>query len=68
MIHGNTVEFSHVTLGLIPKILKNLQADLDDWLEYYNGDHTHQRQMRCGKTPMETREKGKEIWQKKLAA
>ena len=38
-----------------------LQADLDDWLKYYNTERTHQGKMCCGKTPMETLEEGKGI-------
>jgi len=45
-----------------------LQEDLDVWLEYYNLERTHQGKMCCGRTPRETLENGKEIWQEKLVA
>ena len=40
----------------------------DDWMEYYNNERTHQGKMCCGRTPIETLEDGKEIWQEKLVA
>lgn len=43
-----------------------LQKDLDEWLHYYNNERTHQGKMCCGRTPMETLEDGKQIWQEKL--
>ena len=46
--------------------LESLQTDLDEWLEYYNTERTHQGKMCCGRTPMETLENGKKIWQEKL--
>ncbi len=48
--------------------LEELQEDLDVWLDYYNNGRTHQGKMCCGKTPMETLEDGKSIWQEKLVA
>lgn len=42
-----------------------LQKDLDEWIEYYNNDRTHQGKMCCGRTPMETLEDGKSIWSEK---
>ncbi len=48
--------------------LEELQEDLDVWLDYYNNDRTHQGKMCCGRTPMETLEDGKSIWQEKLVA
>lgn len=42
-----------------------LQHDLDDWLNYYNHDRTHQGKMCCGRTPMATLVDGKRIWQEK---
>ncbi len=52
----------------IYKTVDELQADLDDWIEYYNNDRTHQGKMCCGRTPMETFIDGKKIWQEKLIA
>jgi len=43
-----------------------LQKDLDDWLEYYNNERTHQGKMCCGRTPMETLLDGKQIWKEKF--
>ncbi len=45
--------------------LEVLQADLDDWLVYYNNKRTHQGKMCCGRTPLETLEDGKNLWQDK---
>lgn len=52
----------------IYKTVDELQTDLDEWLEYYNNDRTHQGKMCCGRTPMETFIDGKKIWQEKLIA
>ncbi len=46
--------------------LEQLQADLDEWLEEYNNERTHQGKMCCGRTPMQTLEDGKKIWQEKF--
>ena len=46
--------------------LESLQADLDEWLGYYNTERTHQGKMCCGRTPMATLEDGKKIWQEKF--
>ena len=43
-----------------------LQSDLDEWLHYYNNERTHQGKMGCGRTPMETLDDGKQIWQEKF--
>ena len=45
--------------------LQSLQHDLDEWIHYYNYERTHQGKMCCGRTPMETLEDGKQIWQEK---
>lgn len=45
--------------------LATLQADLDEWLMYYNHHRTHQGKMCCGRTPMETLLDGKRIWAEK---
>ena len=45
--------------------LESLQRDLDEWIHYYNFERTHQGKMCCGRTPMETLEDGKKIWQEK---
>lgn len=46
--------------------LEELQQDLDEWLEYYNNDRTHQGKKCCGRTPIETLEDGKKIWMEKF--
>lgn len=52
----------------IYRSLEELQADLDDWLMYYNNDRTHQGKMCCGRTPMQTLIDGKEGWKDKITA
>ena len=62
-------EFFQVTFRKkIYQNIETLQADLDEWMEYYNNERTHQGKMCCGRTPIETLEDGKEIWQEKLVA
>lgn len=46
--------------------IDELQADLDEWLVYYNNERTHQGKRCCGRTPMETLQDGKRIWQEKF--
>lgn len=46
--------------------LEELQADLDEWLHYYNHQRTHQGKMCCGRTPIETMIAGKEAWSEKV--
>ena len=48
--------------------LSELQKDLDEWIEYYNYERTHQGKMCCGRTPLETLEDGKQYWEEKLIA
>lgn len=48
--------------------LDGLQADLDEWVNYYNNDRTHQGKMCCGRTPIETLLDGKRIWAEKNLA
>ena len=60
-------EFYNVTFRKkIYQDIESLQADLDEWLKYYNNDRTHQGKMCCGRTPMETLIDGKKIWQDKF--
>ena len=60
-------EFYQVTFRKkIYRDIETLQADLDDWMNTYNDERTHQGKMCCGRTPMETLEDGKNIWQEKL--
>lgn len=48
--------------------MEELQKDLDDWIDYYNNDRTHQGKMCCGRTPLETLLDGKLIWAEKNLA
>jgi transposase InsO family protein len=40
--------------------LDDLQADLDDWVESYNHERSHEGKMCCGRTPMQTLRDGRE--------
>ena len=60
-------EFYQVTLRKhIYSDLAELQKHLDEWLNYYNNERTHQGKMCCGRTPMETLVDGKRIWKEKF--
>ncbi len=48
--------------------LEMLQKDLDEWLDNYNNERTHQGKMCCGRTPMETLIDGKQVWAEKNLA
>lgn len=48
--------------------LEMLQRNLDDWLNYYNNERTHQGKMCCGRTPIDTFTDGKRIWAEKNLA
>lgn len=62
-------EFYQITFRKkIYRTLDELQADLDEWIQSYNSDRTHQGKMCCGRTPMETFEDGKTIWLEKVDA
>ena len=62
-------EFYQVTFRKkIYRDIESLQFDLDQWIEYYNNERTHQGKMCCGRTPMETLEDGKSICQEKMVA
>ena len=62
-------EFYQVTLRKkIYQDIASLQKDLDEWLDYYNNQRTHQGKMCCGRTPIETLEDGKKIWKEKFVA
>ncbi|WP_432579457.1 IS481 family transposase [Vibrio sinus] len=45
--------------------LEELQKDLDEWLDYYNNERTHQGKICCGRTPIETLIDGKLVWAEK---
>ncbi len=40
--------------------------DLDEWLNYYNNERTHQGKKCCGRTLVQTLEDGKKIWMEKF--
>ena len=46
--------------------LESLQKDLDEWLNYYNNERTHEGKMCCGRTPFDTLIDGKRIWKEKF--
>lgn len=48
--------------------LESLQRDLDEWIDAYNTERTHQGKMCCGRTPMQTLIDGKRLWQEKKLA
>ena len=48
--------------------IEDLQINLDEWINYYNNDRTHQAEMCCGRTPIETLLEGKLIWEEKNLA
>ncbi len=39
--------------------IEQLQSDLDQWLNHYNTERTHQGKMCCGRTPFDTMMDGK---------
>jgi len=62
-------EFYRVTFRRkLYSTLEELQADLDDWIRYYNQDRTHQGKVCCGRTPMQTMMDGKEAYDEKVKA
>ena len=48
--------------------MEALQKDLDEWMDYYNNERTHQGKMCCGRTPLVTLIDGKSIWAEKNLA
>jgi transposase InsO family protein len=50
----------------IYRTIEELQTDLDEWLNYYNVERTHQGKMCCGRTPTQTLIDGKEAWHDKI--
>lgn len=62
-------EFYQVTFRKkLYSTLEDLQTDLDEWMEKYNNERTHQGKMCCGRTPMETFLDGKRVWAEKNLA
>ncbi|HAT8850828.1 TPA: IS481 family transposase, partial [Legionella pneumophila subsp. pneumophila] len=59
-------EFYQVTFRKkIYESIDELQKDLDEWMDYYNNQRTHQGKMCCGRTPMQTLIEDKQIWMEK---
>jgi transposase InsO family protein len=50
----------------IYRSIDEIQADLDAWVDHYNGERTHQGKMCCGRTPLQTLIEGKEAWDQKV--
>jgi transposase InsO family protein len=60
-------EFYQITLRKkIYTAIEELQKDLDDWIEKYNKERTHQGKMCCGRTPMQTFLDAKPIVEEKV--
>ena len=60
-------EFYQVTFRKkLYESIEPLQADLDEWLNWYNTERTHQGKTCCGRTPHETMMEGKDIWKEKF--
>lgn len=60
-------EFYQVTFRKkIYDTIDELQKDLDEWMEYYNNERTHQGKMCCGRTPIQTLMDSKHIWMEKF--
>ena len=45
--------------------IEQLQKDLDEWIDTYNNDRSHQGKICEGRTPLQTLEDGKKIWKEK---
>ena len=52
----------------IYETIEQLRNDLDDWIDPYNNERTHQGKICEGRTPMQTLEEGKAIWREKFVA
>ena len=52
----------------IYRSIDKLQVDLDDWIDYYSGQRTHQGKMCCGRLPMQTLIEAKEACDEKVQA
>ena len=62
-------EFYQVTFRKkLYSTMEELQKNLDEWIDSYNNERTHQGKMCNSKTPMETLLAGKSIWVEKNLA
>ncbi len=60
-------EFYQVTFRKkIYQTIEQLQNDLDEWIDYYNNERTHQGKVCKGRTPLQTLVDGKAIWKEKF--
>ena len=60
-------EFYQVTFRKkVYSSIDELQTDLDQWIDFYNNERTHQGKMCCGRTPFGTMMEGKDIWKEKF--
>ena len=60
-------EFYNITFRKkVYKTLEELQFDLDNWINEYNSERTHQGKMCCGRTPMQTFIDAKSLWIEKV--
>ena len=50
----------------IYETIEQLQIDLDQWIDYYNNERSHQGKVCEGRTPMQTLIDGKAIWKEKF--
>ena len=46
--------------------IEQLQTNLDEWIDFYNNERTHQGKVCCGRTPHDTMMDGKTIWKEKF--
>ena len=44
------------------------RLDLDAWVDVYNNERSHQGKMCCGRTPMQTLQDGRELWEMKVGS
>jgi transposase InsO family protein len=66
-----TVKEEFYEIALRKKVyadLDTLQADLDAWVETYNHERSHQGKMCCGRTPMQTLQDGRGLWESKVGS
>ncbi len=60
-------EFYQITFRKkIYETIEQLQIDLDQWIDYYNNERTHQGKVCEGRTPLQTLIDGKTIWKEKF--
>ena len=55
-----------ISFAPLYETIEELQTDLDEWINYYNNERTHQGKVCEGRTPLQTLEDGKRIWKEKF--